>query len=153
MAGGKSDWWRRTAVVSSHFFGPPSHQIAVRDRPQEQLATKAVNIGRVLAGALAVKGVNVVFGVPGNGQYEATDALHGSQQEEDATVRYIVTRHEQACTYMADGFSRVATDSVGVALVLPGPGFYNAAVGLIPANSVHSKVLVGDRQRKTRQQT
>ena len=31
---------------------------------------------------------------------------------------------------------------VGAALVVPGPGFYHAAAGLISANSVHSRVLV-----------
>jgi acetolactate synthase-1/2/3 large subunit len=42
---------------------------------------------------------------------------------------------------MADGFAR-ATGRVGTALVVHGPGFYNASGGLVTAHSVHSPVLV-----------
>ena len=43
-------------------------------------------------------------------------------------IRYIVTRHEQATTYMADGYAR-AGGRPGVAMVVPGVGVYNAASG------------------------
>ena len=55
--------------------------------------------------------------------------------------RRITTRHEQATTYMADGYARVS-GRPGVALVVPGVGLYNAAAGLATAYSRSSPVLV-----------
>lgn len=94
-------------------------------------ATGSLNGGGWLVHQLAAEGCRLVTGVPGAGQYEATDALYNHD-----TVRYVATRHEQAATYIADAFSRV-TDQVGCALIVPGPGFYNAASGLLSADSVH----------------
>src|SRR5581483_1144250 len=56
-------------------------------------------------------------------------------------IRYIVTRHEQATTYMADGYAR-ATGRPGVAMVVPGVGVYNAASGLATAYACSSPVLL-----------
>ena len=53
----------------------------------------------------------------------------------------VTTRHEQATTYMADGYARVS-GRPGVALVVPGVGLYNAAAGLATAYSRSSPVLV-----------
>ena len=47
------------------------------------------------------EGVRVVFGVPGFGQYEAVDALC-----EESGIQYVSTRHEQAASFMADGYAR-----------------------------------------------
>jgi acetolactate synthase-1/2/3 large subunit len=84
---------------------------------------------------LEAEGVEVVFGVPGIHLMHALDALHGS------AIRFITTRHEQATTYMADGYSRV-TGRPGVAMVVPGPGVYNAASGLATAWACSSPVLL-----------
>ena len=59
--------------------------------------------GEALAQALARAGVDFVFGIPGGGQYEAVDGLYG-----ESTISYIATRHEQAASYMADGYARVS---------------------------------------------
>ena len=53
----------------------------------------------------------------------------------------ISTRHEQATTYMADGYARTS-GRPGVALVVPGVGLYNAASGLATAYARSSPVLV-----------
>ena len=53
----------------------------------------------------------------------------------------ISTRHEQATTYMADGYAR-ASGKPGVALVVPGAGLYNAAPGLTNAFSRSTPVLL-----------
>ena len=50
-------------------------------------------------------------------------------------------RHEQATTYMADGYSR-AGGRAGVAMVVPGPGVLNAMAGLATAYASNSKVLL-----------
>jgi acetolactate synthase-1/2/3 large subunit len=56
-------------------------------------------------------------------------------------IRYVVTRHEQATTYMADGYAR-ASGRPGVAMVVPGVGVYNAASGLATAYACSSPVLL-----------
>ena len=66
--------------------------------------------------------VDTVFALPGVQVMAAFDALY---EFEDA-IRLIQVRHEQASTYMADGYAKV-TGKVGVALVVPGPGALNAS--------------------------
>ena len=67
----------------------------------------------------------------------AFDALYEAQDD----IRLIQTRHEQATTYMADGYARV-TGKPGVAMVVPGPGAYNAGAGLGTAYAASSPVLL-----------
>ena len=95
-----------------------------------------MNGGTALIKSLENEGVQFVFGLPGAGQYEATDGIYDSDQ-----IQYITTRHEQATSYMADGYARVSGQP-GVALVVPGPGFYNAMAGLSTAYAISSPVLV-----------
>ena len=91
--------------------------------------------GQILVEGLRRWGVDVVFGLPGvqlDGLYEGF-ALEPS-------IRVIHTRHEQATSYMADGYARV-TGRVGVCAVVPGPGVLNAAAGLATAYACGSRVL------------
>src|SRR5262249_41538750 len=81
-------------------------------------------------------GVEVVFGVPGDQLMAALDGLF-----EVPEIRYVVTRHEQATTYMADAYART-TGNPGVAMVVPGVGVYNAAAGLATAYACSSPVLL-----------
>jgi len=60
---------------------------------------------------------------------------------EEKDIRFILTRHEQATTYMADGYAR-AGGGIGVALVVPGPGVLNAGAGLSTAYSCSSPVFL-----------
>lgn len=92
--------------------------------------------GQALAKSLLREGIRVVFGLPGAGQYEALDAIY-----EESGLRYISLRHEQAASYMADGYARVSGE-IAAALVVPGPGFYNTAGGLATAHAASSPVLV-----------
>jgi acetolactate synthase-1/2/3 large subunit len=92
--------------------------------------------GQALVRSLYREGVRVVFGLPGVQTYHATDALH-----QEPGIRFITTRHEQATTYMADGYAR-AGRSVGAALVVPGPGLLNALAGLGTAYAASSPVLL-----------
>ena len=95
-----------------------------------------MNGGQALVKALAGEGVRVVFGLPGAGQYEAIDAIYSHP-----SIRYFTTRHEQATTYMADGYSRVSGE-IATALVVPGPGVFNAFAGMATAYAVSSPMLV-----------
>jgi acetolactate synthase-1/2/3 large subunit len=80
--------------------------------------------------------VRVVFGLPGVQLYGAMAALR-----EEPRIRFIATRHEQATTYMADGYARTG-GGFGTALVVPGPGLLNASAGLSTAYSASSPVLL-----------
>ncbi|HEV8471722.1 MAG TPA: thiamine pyrophosphate-dependent enzyme [Methylomirabilota bacterium] len=91
--------------------------------------------GEALAKQLVREGVKVVFGLPGVQLYGALAGLR------DERVRFITTRHEQATTYMADGYAR-AGGAFGTALVVPGPGLLNASAGLSTAYAASSPVLM-----------
>src|SRR6266545_290440 len=92
--------------------------------------------GEALVASLQREGVRVVFGLPGVQLYGVMAALRDEKR-----IRFITTRHEQATSYMADGYARAGGD-VGTALVVPGPGLLNAAAGLSTAYSASSPVLM-----------
>ena len=92
--------------------------------------------GEALARSLVGEGVEVVFGIPGIQIYGIVAAIR-----DEPGIRMITTRHEQATTYMADGYAR-ASGKPGVALVVPGVGLYNAASGLANAYSRSTPVLL-----------
>ena len=92
---------------------------------------------QALIGQLRSEGVDTLFALPGVQMMEAIDAVY----EQGNAMRMIHTRHEQATTYMADGYARVTGD-VGVAMVVPGPGALNATAGLGTAFAASSPVLL-----------
>ena len=94
--------------------------------------------GEALAKSLVLvrEGVDVVFGIPRIQMYGIIAALR-----DEPGIRMITPRHEQATTYMADGYAR-ASGKPGVALVVPGVGLYNAASGIATAYARSSPVLV-----------
>ena len=91
---------------------------------------------QALVRSMQREGIRVMFGVPGAGQYEILDAIW-----ETPTLRYVTVRHEQATTYMADGFAR-AGGGIASSIVLPGPGFLNSLAGMATASSASSPLLV-----------
>ncbi len=95
----------------------------------------SVTGGDLLVAALAAQGVRTVFGLPGVQLDAAFDAL--ARQE---TIRVYHTRHEQATSYMADGYARVA-GALAACLVVPGPGVLNASSGLAMAYACNSPLL------------
>lgn len=92
--------------------------------------------GQALAQSLVREGVETIFGLPGAQLDWAFDALHEVRDR----IRVVHTRHEQATSYMADGYAR-ATGRVGACLVVPGPGVLNAGAGLATAYACSSPVL------------
>ncbi|HET7264751.1 MAG TPA: thiamine pyrophosphate-binding protein [bacterium] len=99
-------------------------------------ATATLTGGQALVRALRAQGADVIFGLPGVQMDWAFDALY----EANDFVRVIHARHEQALSYMADGYARV-TGRPGVCLLVPGPGLLNALAGLATAYSCSSPVL------------
>ena len=92
--------------------------------------------GEALVKSLYREGIRVIFGLPGVQIYGVMAALR-----DEPRIRFIATRHEQATSYMADGYAR-AGGGIGTALVVPGPGLLNAAAGLSTAYSASSPVLM-----------
>ncbi|HLJ59359.1 MAG TPA: thiamine pyrophosphate-dependent enzyme [bacterium] len=105
-------------------------------RAQGQDTATHLTGGQALVQGLIAQGVDVVFGLPGVQLDWAFDALHAARD----AVRVYHTRHEQAVSYMADGYARV-TGRVGVCLTVPGPGVLNAMAGLATAYACSSPVL------------
>ncbi|MGE3711152.1 MAG: thiamine pyrophosphate-binding protein [Hyphomicrobiaceae bacterium] len=92
--------------------------------------------GEALAQQLVLEGASHVFGIPGVQLDWAVEALRKAEN----AITYIVPRHEQATSYMADGFARTS-GRPGVCMVVPGPGVLNAAAGLATAYACSSPVL------------
>jgi len=92
--------------------------------------------GHAVVKALRAEGVDVVFGLPGAQIMHIYDAFYDTPE-----VRVITCRHEQTTVYMADGYAR-STGKIGVALIVPGPGAYNAGAALSTAFATSSQVLV-----------
>ncbi|MFC1901191.1 thiamine pyrophosphate-binding protein [Chloroflexota bacterium] len=98
-----------------------------------------------MTGAEALKttlereGVEVIFGVPGVHIMGLMNALYQSEE-----IRWITTRHEQAAAFMAFGYART-TGKLGVLMVVPGPGAFNAcaAIGTAYAASTPLLLLAG----------
>jgi acetolactate synthase-1/2/3 large subunit len=89
--------------------------------------------------ALERQGVEYIFGHPGGAAMPIFDALVDTDK-----IKFVLTRHEQGATHMADGYAR-ATGRPGVVLVTSGPGATNTITGLLTAqmDSVPIIVLTG----------
>ncbi len=93
--------------------------------------------GEALVAGLRDHHIDTVFGLPGAQTYGLFDALHRAQKD----IRVIGARHEQACAYMAFGYTR-STGRPSVFSVVPGPGMLNAAAGLLTAFGCNEPVLM-----------
>ena len=92
--------------------------------------------GEALARQLVLEGVTDLFGIPGVQLDWAVDGL----RQVGNHIRYVVPRHEQAASFMADGYART-TGRIGTCMVVPGPGLLNAMAGLATAYACNSPVL------------
>ena len=92
---------------------------------------------QALVQQLVAEGVDTIFALPGVQIMAAFDALHEYRDD----IRLVHVRHEQATTYMADGYAK-ATGKVGVAMAVPGPGAINAGSGLGTAFATSTPVLL-----------
>ena len=102
---------------------------------KKNLKTKMTG-GKCLIDCLYKEGVRVIFGLPGVQMYHAIIPILDYPD-----MKFITTRHEQATTYMADGYAK-ASGKVGVAMVVPGPGLQNASAGITNAYASSSRVLI-----------
>lgn len=92
--------------------------------------------GEALVDQLIVEGVTDIFGIPGVQLDWAVEAI----RERGDRLRFVVPRHEQATSYMADGYART-TGREAVCMVVPGPGMLNALSGISTAYACNARVL------------
>src|SRR5581483_1448323 len=83
---------------------------------------------RLLVTCLENEGVEYVFGIPGEENIHFIDALR------DSSIRYILTRHEQGASFMADIYGRL-TGKAGVCSATLGPGAINLLLGTADATT------------------
>src|SRR5271166_3735407 len=74
------------------------------------------------------EGVDVIFGIPGEENIRFVQALASSN------IRYVLTRHEQAASFMAEMYGRV-TGRAGVVSATLGPGAINMQLGVADATT------------------
>lgn len=101
-------------------------------------------LGEALVQGLRLRGVDLVFGIPGVHTVELYRGLAGSG------IRHVTPRHEQGAGFMADGYARVS-GRPGIAFVITGPGLTNTLTPMAQAraDSVPMLVISGVNLRDT----
>src|SRR2546422_4014976 len=90
----------------------------------------------VLIDRLIDWGVEVIFGLPGDGINGIMEALRTRQEK----IRFIQVRHEESAALMACGYAKY-TGKLGVCLATSGPGGIHLLNGLYDAKLDHQPVL------------
>ena len=83
---------------------------------------------QLMVKCLENEGVAVVFGLPGEENIRFVQALASSD------IRYVLTRHEQAASFMAEMYGRVTGRAAVVSATL-GPGAINMQLGVADATT------------------
>lgn len=82
----------------------------------------------LLVRCLENEGVEYVFGIPGEENIHLVEALSRS------SIRYVLVRHEQAASFMAETYGRL-TGRAGVCSATLGPGAINLLLGVADATT------------------
>lgn len=106
------------------------------------MSTKGKTGAEILVDSLYHQGVEKIFGYPGGAAIPIFDALL------DSPIDFILTRHEQGASHMADGYAR-ATGKPGVVLVTSGPGATNTITGIMTAHMDSVPLIVISGQQTT----
>src|SRR5204863_8267439 len=101
--------------------------------PQPTASSTAADI---LVDTLLDWGVDIIFGLPGDGINGIVEALRTRQDR----VRFIVARHEEAAAFMACAYAKW-TGRLGVCLATTGPGGVHLLNGLYDAKFDRAPVL------------
>jgi len=104
------------------------------------LNDEGVTAARAAVEMLRAHGVDTIFCLPGVQNDFFFNALFDHNRSAPEPMRVVHTRHEQGAAYMALGYA-LATGSVGVFSVVPGPGLLNATAALATAYGLNAKVL------------
>ncbi len=87
-----------------------------------------MNVAQLIARCLENEEVAFIFGLPGEEIIPLVDAL------DQSSIRFILTRSEEAAAFMADLYGRV-TGKAGVCLATLGPGAINLLLGVADAHT------------------
>src|SRR4051812_39253141 len=90
----------------------------------------------ILIDAIYDWGVNVIFGIPGDGINGIMEALRKRQDK----IRFVQVRHEEAAAFMACAYAKY-TGKLGVCLATSGPGGVHLLNGLYDAKLDGAPVL------------
>jgi acetolactate synthase I/II/III large subunit len=93
--------------------------------------------------ALENEGVEYIFGIPGEENLDLLDSLRNS------SIKFILTRHEQAAAFMAATYGRL-TGRAGVCLATLGPGATNlvTAIAYAQLGAMPMVVITGQKPIK-----
>jgi len=94
---------------------------------------------------LEVEGVKAIFGVPGEENAEIMISL------EDSPIEFVLTRHEQGASFMAEVHGRL-TGEPGVCLGTLGPGATNLITGVADANMDRAPLICLTGQADSKRQ-
>ncbi len=100
--------------------------------------------GQALVKALENEGIEYLFGLSGGAALPIFDALVST----DNKMKFVLVRHEQGGSHMADGYAR-ATGKPAVVLVTSGPGATNTLTGIMTAHMDSVPMLVVTGQQVT----
>jgi acetolactate synthase I/II/III large subunit len=90
------------------------------------LPKSETNVAQLLIQCLENEGVEYIFGLPGEENIRLIDAINQS------AIRFILVRHEQGASFMADIYGRL-TGKAGVCMATLGPGAINLMLGTADA--------------------
>ncbi len=91
-------------------------------------------VAELIVRCLENEGVTHVFGIPGEENIHLVQALAPSP------IRYVLVRHEQAASFMAEVYGRL-TGSAGVCSATLGPGAINMLLGVADATTNSTPVV------------
>lgn len=108
-------------------------------------------VAKLLVQCLENEGVKFIFGIPGEENIHFVDACH------ESSIRYILVRHEQGASFMAEIYGRL-TSTPGICSATLGPGAINLALGVadayadgIPVIALSAQVGLNRSFKKTHQ--
>ena len=102
---------------------------------QQPPSTASNAVSDRLVTYLEAEGVKFVFGIPGEENIWLVRSLKRSR-----TIRYILVRHEQAASFMADIYGRL-TGRAGVCSATLGPGAINLMLGTTDAQTCSAPLV------------
>ena len=104
------------------------------------MAKERIDGAQALVRCLEREGIEYMFGLSGGAAIPIFDALVTTGTK----IRFVLVRHEQGGTHMADGYAR-ATGKPAAVLVTSGPGATNTLTGVMTAHmdSVPMVVVTG----------
>jgi acetolactate synthase I/II/III large subunit len=94
----------------------------------DAVSERAITVAELIVECLESEGVEYVFGIPGEENIHLVEALSRSP------IRYVLVRHEQGASFMAETYGRL-TGKAGVCSATLGPGAINLLLGTADATT------------------